>query len=163
LVKREDIKRFASEFDPQPYHLDEMAAERTPLKGLAASGWYTAAIAMRLIVDARPLGPHPLLGAGVDQLRWLARCAPAMSSTSKARWLSSHHQRRSQREMHGSNGQLSISMVSPCTLSLRSFWCHVARADKPNEARTRPSIQIGSTYRWCAQAKLTDKNDFPCH
>ena len=63
LVTREDIKRFASEFDPQPYHLDETAAERTPLKGLAASGWHTAAIAMRLIVDARPLGPHPLFGA----------------------------------------------------------------------------------------------------
>ena len=37
LVTREDIKRFASEFDPQPYHLDETAAERTPLKGHAAS------------------------------------------------------------------------------------------------------------------------------
>ena len=36
LVTREDIKRFASKFDPQPYHLDEAAAERTPLKGLAA-------------------------------------------------------------------------------------------------------------------------------
>jgi hypothetical protein len=38
VVTREDIKRFASEFDPQPYHLDEAAAEQTPLKGLAASG-----------------------------------------------------------------------------------------------------------------------------
>lgn len=44
-ITREDIKRFASEFDPQPFHLDEAAAERTPLKGLAASGWHTAAIA----------------------------------------------------------------------------------------------------------------------
>jgi acyl dehydratase len=76
LVTREDIKRFASEFDPQPYHIDETAAERTPLKGLAASGWHTAAIAMRLIVDARPLGPHPLFGAGVDDLRWLAPVRP---------------------------------------------------------------------------------------
>ena len=55
LVTREDIKRFASEFDPQPYHLDETAAERTPLKGLAASGWHTAAMAMRLIVEGRTL------------------------------------------------------------------------------------------------------------
>ncbi len=76
LVSREDIKRFAAEFDPQPYHLDEAAPERTPLKGLAASGWHTAAMAMRLIVDARPLGPHPLLGAGVDELRWLAPVRP---------------------------------------------------------------------------------------
>jgi len=75
-VTREDIKRFASEFDPQPYHLDEAAAERTPLKGLAASGWHTAAIAMRLSVEVRPFGPHPLLGLGVDDLRWLAPVRP---------------------------------------------------------------------------------------
>ena len=72
LVTREDIKRFASEFDPQPYHLDEAAAEGTPFKGLAASGWHTAAIAMRLAVEVRAFGPHPLLGLGVDELRWLA-------------------------------------------------------------------------------------------
>jgi acyl dehydratase len=43
-VNREDIKRFAAEFDPQPFHLDEGAAEKTVFKGLAASGWHTAAI-----------------------------------------------------------------------------------------------------------------------
>lgn len=75
-VTREDIKRFAAEFDPQPYHLDEAAAEQTPLKGLAASGWHTAAIAMRLFVEVRPFGPHPLLGIGVDELRWLAPVRP---------------------------------------------------------------------------------------
>jgi acyl dehydratase len=75
-VTREEIKRFASEFDPQPYHLDETAAEQTPLKGLAASGWHTAAMAMRLAVEVRPFGPHPLLGLGVDELRWLAPVRP---------------------------------------------------------------------------------------
>jgi acyl dehydratase len=75
-VTREEIKRFAAEFDPQPYHLDETAAERTPLKGLAASGWHTAAIAMRLVVEVRPFGPHPLFGLGVDDLRWLAPVRP---------------------------------------------------------------------------------------
>lgn len=76
LVTREDIKRFASEFDPQPYHLDEAAAERSVFKGLAASGWHTAAIAMRLLVETRPFGRHPLLGLGVDELRWLAPVRP---------------------------------------------------------------------------------------
>lgn len=76
LVTRADIKRFASEFDPQPYHLDDAAAERSVFKGLAASGWHTAAIAMRLAVDMRPFGPHPLLGLGVDDLRWLAPVRP---------------------------------------------------------------------------------------
>ena len=75
-VTRDDIKRFASEFDPQAYHLDEGAAERSVFVGLAASGWHTAAIAMRLAVETRPFGPHPLLGLGVDELRWLAPVRP---------------------------------------------------------------------------------------
>src|SRR6059058_4206013 len=75
-VTAEEIKRFAAEFDPQPYHLDEEAAKATPLQGLAASGWHTAAMAMRLMLEARPFGPHPLLGLGVDELRWLAPVRP---------------------------------------------------------------------------------------
>ena len=75
-VTREDIKRFASEFDPQPFHLDEAAAEKTAFKGLAASGWHTAAIAMNLAVQIKPFGPHPLLGLGVDDLRWMMPVRP---------------------------------------------------------------------------------------
>jgi acyl dehydratase len=70
-VTKEDIKRFATEFDPQPMHLDEEAAKQTAFKGLAASGWHTAAMAMRLAVEIRPFGPHPLVGLGVDDLRWM--------------------------------------------------------------------------------------------
>ena len=61
-VTREEIKRFASEFDPQPYHLDETAAEQTPLKGLAASGWHTAAIAMRIGRRGPPVWAAPSFG-----------------------------------------------------------------------------------------------------
>src|ERR1700733_8331941 len=75
-VTAEDIKRFASEFDPQPFHLDEAAAEKTAFKGLAASGWHTAAIAMNLAVSVKPFGPHPPLGAGVDDLRWTMPVRP---------------------------------------------------------------------------------------
>ena len=80
VATREDIKRFASEFDLQAFHLDEAAAEGTTFKGLAASGWHTAAIAMRLAVEVRAFGPHPYC-YGVDELRWLARFALATSST----------------------------------------------------------------------------------
>jgi acyl dehydratase len=69
-VDRARIKAFAAEFDPQPFHLDEAAAEQSLLRGLAASGWHTAAITMRLIVDGdfKPAGG--ILGAGFDQLQW---------------------------------------------------------------------------------------------
>jgi acyl dehydratase len=63
-VSREDIKRFAAEFDPQPFHLDEAAAEETTFKGLAASGWHTAAIAMNLAVQVRPLWAASSFGNG---------------------------------------------------------------------------------------------------
>jgi acyl dehydratase len=48
------MKAFASEFDPQPFHLDEAAAQRTIFRGLAASGWHTAAATMRLMVQSLP-------------------------------------------------------------------------------------------------------------
>lgn len=76
VLTRDDIKRFAREFDPQPFHLDEAAAEKTQLRGLAASGWHTAAVAMRLAIETHPFGPHPLLGLEVDELRWLAPVRP---------------------------------------------------------------------------------------
>jgi acyl dehydratase len=64
------IKTFAAEFDPQPFHLDELAARDTIFGGLAASGWHTAAITMRLLVesDLKPAGG--IVGAGFDELRW---------------------------------------------------------------------------------------------
>ena len=69
-VETARVKAFASEFDPQPFHLDEDAARRSLFGGLAASGWHTAAITMRLLVesDFRPAGG--IVGAGFDELRW---------------------------------------------------------------------------------------------
>src|SRR6266853_3033250 len=51
-IERDGIKRFAAEFDPQPFHLDEQAAAGSIFGGLAASGWHTAAITMRLLVES---------------------------------------------------------------------------------------------------------------
>jgi acyl dehydratase len=69
-VEEERIKSFAAEFDPQPFHLDPVAAQHTIFRGLAASGWHTAAITMRLLVDSelRPAGG--VVGAGFDEFRW---------------------------------------------------------------------------------------------
>ena len=66
----ERIKTFAAEFDPQPFHLDEAGARGTIFRGLAASGWHTAALTMRLLVESE-LGPAGgIVGAGFDELRW---------------------------------------------------------------------------------------------
>ena len=69
-VEAAQIKEFASAFDPQPFHLDEEAARHTFFNGLAASGWHTAALTMRLLVesDLKPAGG--LIGAGLDEFRW---------------------------------------------------------------------------------------------
>jgi acyl dehydratase len=74
-VDAEAITRFAAEFDPQPFHLDEAAAAATMFKGLAASGWHTAALTMRLCLasDFRPAGG--ILGIG-GELTWLKPVRP---------------------------------------------------------------------------------------
>jgi acyl dehydratase len=69
-VDKEQIVAFATEYDPQPFHLDEDAARNSPFRGLAASGWHTAGMTMRLMVDGefRPVGG--ILGVGFDELSW---------------------------------------------------------------------------------------------
>jgi acyl dehydratase len=68
-ITEEKIRAFAVEFDPQPFHLDEAAAQASVFGGLAASGWHTAAIAMRLLVDGGlPLG-NGIIGLG-GELAW---------------------------------------------------------------------------------------------
>jgi acyl dehydratase len=69
-VDKNAILAFAREFDPQPYHMDEEAARNSVFDGLVASGWHTAALTMRLLVDSefRPAGG--ILGVGFDELSW---------------------------------------------------------------------------------------------
>lgn len=65
------IKDFAAQWDPQPFHLDEDAAQDSFFEGLAGSGWQTACITMRLLVTSsfRPEGG--VIGAGIEELKWL--------------------------------------------------------------------------------------------
>lgn len=69
-VDKEQIKAFAAEFDPQPFHLDEDAARDTIFRGLAASGWHTAALTMRLLVESEIEPAGGIVGAGFDEFRW---------------------------------------------------------------------------------------------
>jgi acyl dehydratase len=76
VVDADQIKRFAAEFDPQPFHLDEDAAANSLFAGLAASGWHTAALTMRLLVMG-----------GVPFCRWHCwrGCGDRLSETDAAR------------------------------------------------------------------------------
>ncbi len=65
----DEIREFALRFDPQPFHTDEEAARDSFFKGLAASGWHTAAITMRLLIDGGLPFASGLIGAGAD-LTW---------------------------------------------------------------------------------------------
>ena len=76
LVTREEIVAFAAEFDPQPMHLDEAAGAATLLGGLAASGWHSCCILMRMIADGFINETHSMGAPGVDEVRWLRPLRP---------------------------------------------------------------------------------------
>ncbi|MGV3633547.1 MAG: MaoC family dehydratase [Pseudorhodoplanes sp.] len=69
-VGAEAIKAYARQFGPQPFHLDEAAAAGSFFKGLAASGWHTVSMTMRLLVDGGLPVAGGIVGAGVDEIRW---------------------------------------------------------------------------------------------
>lgn len=69
-VTADAIKTYAAQFDPQPFHIDETTAANTFFKGLAASGWHTASMTMRLLVDGGLPIAGGIIGAGVEDIRW---------------------------------------------------------------------------------------------
>ncbi|HEY3695056.1 MaoC family dehydratase [Phenylobacterium sp.] len=76
VMTEAELLDFARLYDPQPLHADPEAARLSAFKGLIASGWHVAALVMRDLVDARPFGATPILGLGVDELRWLHPVRP---------------------------------------------------------------------------------------
>ena len=74
-VSAQEITEFAEKYDPQPFHLDEAAGKSSFFKGLAASGWLTAAIVMRLRVETIKVHGG-MIGAGVEEIRWTEPVRP---------------------------------------------------------------------------------------
>ena len=75
-VDKAEVIEFAKRYDPQPFHIDEAAAEKTMFGGIIASGWHTCAMGMRILVDSS-LGQAASLGSpGVDEIRWLKPVRP---------------------------------------------------------------------------------------
>src|SRR5438874_7731175 len=69
-IDKERIRTCGAEFDPQPFHLNEEAARDTIFRGLAASGWHTAAVTMRLLVESDLTPAGGIVGAGIEECRW---------------------------------------------------------------------------------------------
>lgn len=89
-VTAEEIKEFAERYDPQPFHLDEAVGESSFFKGLAASGWLTAAIVMRLRVESIHIAGG-MIGAGVEEIRWTQPVRPGDSLRTEAEILNVRH------------------------------------------------------------------------
>lgn len=76
-LSKEEIIAFASEYDPQPFHVDEEAAKESPFGGLIASGWHTGSAFMRLYVDGLVSRTASQGSPGIEELRWLRPVRPA--------------------------------------------------------------------------------------
>ncbi|WP_428697981.1 MaoC family dehydratase [Stappia sp.] len=83
-VSREEVISFAAEFDPQPFHLDEAAGAASLLGGLAASGWHTIAMLMRLMCDNLLLNSSGKGSPGVEEVRWMRPVRPGDTLSASA-------------------------------------------------------------------------------
>jgi acyl dehydratase len=124
-VDREEIIEFAEGYDPQPIHVNEDAARDSFFNGLVASGWHTASMAMRLVVD-NLLDEHNVIGAtGVDALRWHEPVRPGdelrvrMEVIGKERWDESKGAVRFNQEVKREDGTVVMSL-EPNVLFRRS-------------------------------------------
>ncbi|NUO73608.1 MAG: MaoC family dehydratase, partial [Frateuria sp.] len=72
----QEVREFASKFDPQPFHLDEEAGRRSVFGALCASGWHTCSMAMRLTVDNFLNESSSMGSPGLENIRWLKPVYP---------------------------------------------------------------------------------------
>ena len=129
----DDIKAFAASFDPQPFHQDEAAATASFFGGLAASGWHTAAITMKLIVGSVPLAGG-VIGAG-GEIAWPAPVRPGDSLSVETEVVevtaSRSHPERGMAVLKSQTRNQSGSVVQVATLKVIVF----SRLAEPNAAR----------------------------
>jgi acyl dehydratase len=126
-ITREEIIDFASEFDPQPMHLDDAAARASMLGGLAASGWHSCALLMRLMVDGLLRDAHSLGSPGVEEVQWLRPVRPGDHLTARSTVLETRASRsrpdlglvKLRCELLDQHGAIAMSMVSTLMVGRR--------------------------------------------
>jgi len=107
-VTREEVMEFATKYDPQSFHLDDEAAAKTHFGRLSASGWHTASMAMRMMVDNMSAHKQAGLGSpGVDELRWIKPVYPGDTLRCESETLSKR-QSKSRPEMGILMGRVTV-------------------------------------------------------
>lgn len=127
LVTREEIIAFASQYDPQPMHLDEAAGQKSMLGGLGASGWHSCAIMMRMICDGFMLNSASMGAAGVEEVKWLRPVRPSDNLTLHRTILDKRSSRsrpdmgivRIQYEMFNAHGECVMTMLAVALFARR--------------------------------------------
>ncbi|MCC7284197.1 MAG: MaoC family dehydratase [Acetobacteraceae bacterium] len=125
-VTAAQIVAFAEAFDPQPFHLSDEAGAKTPYGGLIASGWHTAGMTMRMMVE-HIISRHGLGSPGVDELRWLRPVRPGDVLTCRASILSVRRSRskpdrgvvRQQIETLNQHGEVVLSWIGNAMVRAR--------------------------------------------
>ena len=128
-VTRDEVIDFARKYDPQPFHLDDEAAKQTFFGKLSASGWHTAAMMMRLMVETMQHGePQAGLGSpGIDELKWIKPVYPGdelrvvMTLVEKRRMKSRPDMglTKSRNEVYNQNDELVLSMIGNGLIRVR--------------------------------------------
>jgi acyl dehydratase len=117
-VTKEEILEFARKYDPQPFHVDEEAAEDSIFGGLIASGWHTCSMMMRLLCEGLLLRAASLGSPGMDEVRWLKPVRPGDTLHAKMAVVESRASQskpdrgviHSRWEVHNQNGELVMTM-----------------------------------------------------
>lgn len=124
----EEIIAFARQYDPQPYHIDKDAAAKSVFGGLIASGWHTAAVGMRLMLDAIPGGfSGPVVSPGFENLKWQKPVRPGTTLfysavTVEKRLLQSRSGFglvKSEREARDADGVLFMSLTTKAIIGCK--------------------------------------------
>ena len=128
-VTREEVIDFASKYDPQPFHLDDEAAKNTFFGKLSASGWHTAAMTMRLMVETMQAGePQAGLGSpGIDELKWHKPVYPGDELSVQTTLISKRRMNsrpemgltKSRQEVFNQHGDLVMSMTGNGLIRVR--------------------------------------------
>ena len=128
VVDEQEVIAFARQFDPQPFHLDKERAEKSTFGGLIASGWHTACMAMRLIVDHYLSEASSEGSPGIDELRWLRPVRPGDQLTVRITILDARRSRsrpergivRSQIDTLNQDGEVVMHLTSTIFIRCRN-------------------------------------------